>query len=88
MEQFIQDHYHYYIRVLAFNRASRFLSDMNQNSKLTLISKLSDYYTKATGPAKLMLQKNIECDHLYRLIQMNHRNETLPTEFEQKILIQ
>ena len=88
VERFIEKNYHFYLKVLAFKRNTNLLKQIKENCSLPFIGKLSDFYNESTGLTKQMLSKCISCDHLYRLIQMNHQAEYIPTEFEQKLIIE
>ncbi|MCR5704477.1 MAG: nucleotidyltransferase [Eubacterium sp.] len=87
VESLMEQNYHTYVRVLGFKKTSSVLSTIKQNSNLTIIGKFADYYGNTTGIIRSTLNQAIQCDHLYRMIQMNKTENYIPTEFERKILI-
>ncbi len=87
VDNFIDNGYHTYARLLAFNRKSKILSLIKENSELNIISKLSDYYNSCNILSKEMLDMCINADNVYRLTYMLKHKETLPIEFERQIYI-
>ena len=87
VEDFIAKGYFTYARLLGFNRNSKILSLIKENSNLDIISKFADYYNCAEGISKNMLDISLKADNLYRMIYMNKYKEHIPTEFERQIVI-
>ena len=74
-------------RVLGFNKNSKILSKIKENSNIDIISKFSTYYNNSTGLTRKLLDINVNADELYRMIYMNKYVEIIPTEFERQICI-
>lgn len=87
VEEFIDNNYFSFARLIGFNKNSDILSIIKENSSLNIISKLSTYYNNADVLSRKMLDISIKADELYRMIYMNKYNEYIPTEFERQIAI-
>lgn len=87
VDKFINNGYHTFAKLLAFNKNSKILSHIKANSSLTIISKLYDYYNSCDEISKEMLDMCIGADNLYRLIYMMKHQEKLPLEFERQIYV-
>ncbi|WP_302625422.1 nucleotidyltransferase [uncultured Eubacterium sp.] len=87
MEQFIQNNFIFYGRLLGFHKKSNILSLIKKNSTIDIIGKFSDYYNHCDILSKKMLDINLQADSLYRMVFMNKYKIELPTEFEREIFI-
>lgn len=87
VEEFIDNDYFAFARLIGFNKNSNILSIIKENSSLDIISKLSTYYNNADVLSRKMLDISIKADVLYRMIYMNKYKEYIPTEFERQIVI-
>lgn len=88
MQNYIDNDYMTYGRLLGFTKSfSDLLSVIKENGEINIVSKLSTYYNNSTGIEKNMLDRNIKCDSLYRMIVMNKSKTFVPTEFQRQIII-
>lgn len=87
VEEFINNGYFTFARLLGFRKKSNILSSIKENSDLDIISKLSGHYKEAQGISKKMMDLSLKADHLYRMIYMNKYDEYIPTEFERQIIV-
>ena len=87
VEEFIDDNYMKYGRLLAFNNRSSILSSIKENSSIEIVSKFSTYYNQAQGLTKKMLDIDLKADNLYRMIYMTKYNKSIPDEFKRQIYI-
>ena len=88
VDQLICNGYHFYARLLGFQKSSEILSEIKAKSLIPLISRLSTFYHQSYGAAKEMLNLCIDCDNIYRMIITNKTGNLLPTEFESQIIVQ
>lgn len=87
VDKFIDNGYHRFARLLAFNKNSNILSLIKAKSDLTIISKLYDYYNECDSISKDMLHMCINSDNIYRLVYMSKHKENLPLEFERQLYV-
>lgn len=83
----IESGYFKHARLLGINRSSNLMSEINDNTKIPIISKFSNYYKKATGAEKNLLDMSILADNIYRLVYMTKYKEVIPNEFERQIIV-
>lgn len=87
VEEFIDNGYFKFARLLGFNKNTDILSVIKEKSRIEIISKLATYYNNADDLSRKMLDLSINADNIYRIVYMNKYNEYIPTEFERRILI-
>lgn len=86
MKKFFEEGYHFYARLLGFNPASNILKEIKNNSNLQIISKYSDFYNKAEGLTKRMLDICLNADNIYRQVYMLKYKKSIPNEFNSIII--
>ena len=87
VKEAIENGYFTSARLLGINRGSNLISEINDNSKIPLISKYATHYEQATGLDKKLLEIQLYADELYRLVYMIKYKEIIPNEFERQIVV-
>ena len=87
VKEAIENDYFTSARLLGINRGSNLISEINDNSKIPLISKYATHYEQATGLDKKLLEIQLYADELYRLVYMIKYKEIIPNEFERQIVV-
>ncbi len=78
------------VRILGFRKdAAPLLSEIKKNSTLSLISRLAEYEKDPVSNANTdrIFRQTLRADALYRLVQMQKSSASIPTEYEQPIII-
>ena len=85
---FKENGYVFYIRVLGFNKEKeRLLTEINDNSDLPIITKISTSLSSLNPYGKKMLELNMFADEVYRMITMNKYNINIPNEHKQGVIV-
>lgn len=87
VEEFINNGYFEFARLLGFNKNSNILGIIKENSNLEIVSKLSSYYNNCSPLAKKMIDISTYADDIYRMIYMTKYKQVIPNEFERQIII-
>lgn len=87
VEEFIENEYFAFARLLGFNKNSSILTLIKEKSELEIVSKLSSYYNSCSPLAKKMIDISVHADNIYRMIYMTKYKEHVPNEFERQIVI-
>ncbi|MDE5780945.1 MAG: nucleotidyltransferase family protein, partial [Lachnospiraceae bacterium] len=87
--EYINHDYNMYIRLLGFRKShSNLLSELNKNSSLPIISKMSDAHRLLSEDALNMLIHNVKCDNLYRITMQKKYNLTnVKNEYNTGIIV-
>lgn len=89
IENYIRNNYNMYIRLLGFRKShAGLLTDINKNSSLPIISKMSDAEKLLPKDAANMLAHNVKCDNLYRIaMQKKYNLKDLKNEYNNGIIV-
>ncbi|MGN0154590.1 MAG: nucleotidyltransferase family protein [Lachnospiraceae bacterium] len=88
MEKAKSDNYITYLRLLGFCEDSSFiLKEMRTTCTVPLINKVADAKDTLSGPALSSFQKELWASHLYKQAFYNKYNLSMPSEYEQSVII-
>jgi len=76
------------VKVLGFRETAKpLLSEIKKNAQISLVTKLADYKPDPDGDGADMIEQTTRMDMLYRMVAMNKFDVTIPTPYEQEIII-
>lgn len=88
MSAYMENDYAQYIRILGFKKdSSQLLTQIRNNSKLPIISKLADYKKILSPLGCSMLEQDIFASDIYNTIVTDKFNPSIPNEFRQQLVI-
>ncbi|MBQ4069047.1 MAG: nucleotidyltransferase [Lachnospiraceae bacterium] len=88
VKRVMSEGFNFYIRILGFNKSnSEVLNHIKTNSKLPVITKISNSYEQLPIIGKQLLDINIRADEIYRYIQNIKFKSNISNEYKQGLYI-